>query len=158
MSSRIPEGEQVAYVGEPGGSGINIDDRGRVIQAAGDGSHVQWSTGPAKGQITLEANNDLVSIRSRGGNDDTLDGPLVTIAVRDVFDREGTTGLLNALNHDGHLAFFEPLAVEAVEMIRDNIRTDASFRPILAQLSAVEAQELVALATSTLLRDAFGRS
>ena len=96
-----------------------------------------------------------MSIRSRGG-DDALDGPLVTIAVRDVYEREGTTGLLNALNHDGHLAFFEPLAVEAVEMIRDQIRTDASFRPILAQLSAGEAHELVALATSTLLRDAFG--
>jgi hypothetical protein len=156
MSSRIPEGEQVAYIGEPTGS-LDVDNRGRVVQAAGTGSHVQWTTGPSKGQITLETNLDLVSIRSRG-DDDALDGPLVTIAVRDVYEREGTTGLLNALNHDGHLAFFEPLAVEAVEMIRDNIRTDASFRPILAQLSSVEAQELVALATSTLLRDAFGRS
>jgi len=155
MSNRIPEGEQVAYIGE--GSDLNVDDRGRVVQASGDGSHVQWSTGPSKGQITLEANNDLVSMRTRGG-DDTLDGPLVTIAVRDVYDREGTTGLLNALNRDGHLAFFEPLAVEAVEMIRDNIRTDASFRPILSQLSAVEAQDLIALATSILLRDAFGTS
>ena len=118
---------------------------------------MQWSTGTAKGQITLEYNHDLVSIRSRGG-DESLDGPLVTFAVRDIYEREGTTGLLNALNRDGHLAFFEPLAVEAVEMIRDNIRTDASFRPILSQLSATEAQELIALATSTLLRDAFGMS
>jgi len=156
MSSRIPEGEQVAYIGEPNGS-LDVDDRGRVVQAAGTGSHVHWTSGPSKGQITLETNLDLVSMRTRG-DDDALDGPLVTIAVRDVYEREGTTGLLNALNHDGHLAFFEPLAVEAVEMIRDNIRTDASFRPILSQLSATEAQELVVLATSTLLRDAFGRS
>jgi hypothetical protein len=156
MSNRIPEGEQVAYIGEPNGS-LEVDDRGRVVQASGTGSHVQWTSGPAKGQITLESNHDLVSMRTRS-DDDALDGPLVTIAVRDVYEREGTTGLLNALNHDGHLAFFEPLAVEAVEMIRDNIRTDASFRPILSQLSASEAQELVVLATSTLLRDAFGRS
>ena len=156
MTTRIPEGETVAYIGEPG-NGLDVDDRGRVVQASGTGSHVQWSTGPSKGQITLESNLDLVSMRSRGG-DESLEGPLVTFAVRDTYDREGTTGLLNALNRDGHLAFFEPLAVEAIEMIRDNIRTDASFRPILSQLSAGEAHELVALATSILLRDAFGRS
>ncbi len=156
MTTRIPEGETVAYIGEPNGV-LDVDDRGRVVQASGTGSHVQWTTGPSKGQITLESNLDLVSMRSCGG-DESLEGPLVTFAVRDTYDREGTTGLLNALNRDGHLAFFEPLAVEAVEMIRDNIRTDASFRPILSQLSADEAQELVALATSILLRDAFGRS
>ncbi len=156
MSNRIPEGERVAYIGEPTDI-LNVDDRGRVVQASGSGSHVQWLTGDAKGQISLESNLDLVSLRAQGG-DESLDGPLVTIAVRDVYEREGTTGLLNALNRDGHLAFFEPLALDAVEMIESNIRTDASFRPILAHLSADEAQELIALATSTLLRDAFGRS
>jgi len=153
MTTRIPEGETVAYIGEPNDA-LDVDNRGRVIQAAGTGSHVQWSSGPSKGQITLESNLDLVSIRSRGG-DDALDGPLVTIAVRDTYDREGTTGLLNALNRDGHLAFFEPLAVEAVALVRDSIRNDASFRPILAQLSSTEAQDLISLATSTLIRDAF---
>lgn len=157
MSNRIPEGEQVAYIGEPA-NGLDVDDRGRVVQAAGTGSHVQWTSGPSKGQITLESNLDLVSIRSRGGDDESLEGPLVTFAVRDTYDREGTTGLLNALNRDGHLAFFEPLAAEAVDMIADQIRRDASFRRILAQLSAGEAHDLVSLATSTLLRDAFGRS
>ena len=90
MSNRIPEGERVAYIGEPNDM-LDIDTRGRVVQSAGDGSHVQWSTGPAKGQISLESNLDLVSIRSRTDDNDALDGPLVTIAVRDVYDREGTT-------------------------------------------------------------------
>jgi hypothetical protein len=157
MSSRIPEGERVAYIGEPTDT-LSVDDRGRVVQAAGKGSHVQWATGAAKGSITLESNADLVSMRRevREGDDD-LDGPLVTFAVRDTYERQGVTGLLNALNRDGHLAFFEGLAVEAVEMISSSIQTDPSFRPVLAQLSPGEAQDLVALATSTLLRDAFSR-
>ena len=154
--NRIPEGEKVAFIGEPD-EGHDIDDRGVVLQASGDASHVRWLSGPSKGQISLVANFDLVSVRDSGAND-SLEGPLVTIAVRDVLDKQGTTGLLNALNRDGHLTFFEPLAREAVAMIEDNIRNDPSFRPILSHLSANEAQDLVSLATSTLLRDAFGRA
>jgi hypothetical protein len=153
--NRIPEGERVAYIGEPRG-GLDVDDRGRVVSAAGSGSHVQWATGPAKGQITLESNSDLVSVRSRDADDDNLDGPIVSIAVRDTYEREGTTGLLNALNRDGHLAFFEEVAREAVHVVQSSIRNDPSFRPILAQLSADEASELINLSTATLLRDAFG--
>jgi hypothetical protein len=99
-----------------------------------------------------------VSVRTASQDDDGLDGPLVSIAVRDTYEREGTTGLLNALNRDGHLAFFEEVAKEAVFMIQSSIRDDASFRPILAQLSAEEASDLINLSASTLLRDAFGRS
>jgi hypothetical protein len=157
MNNRIPEGQRVAYIGEPT-EVLSVDDRGRVVQAAGQGSHVQWTTGPAKGQITLESNLDLVGIRQEvQGSDDDIGGPLITFAVRDTYERDGTTGLLNALNRDGHLVFFESLAIEAVELIQSSIRTDASFRPILAQLSAGEAQDLIALATSILLRDAFSR-
>ena len=88
MSSRIPEGERVAYIGEAI-DGPAVDDRGRVVQAAGQGSHVQWNSGRLQGQITLEANTDLVSIRQeiREGAD-ALEGPLITFAVRDTYERE----------------------------------------------------------------------
>jgi len=142
MSTRIPEGEKVAFVGEPNAA-LDIDDRGIVLQAAGEGSHVRWDSGLSQGQITLVSNLDLVSVRGLPRGDDALDAPLLTISVRAVLDQQGPTGLLNVLNQEGHLAFFEPLARDAVDMIQSNIRN--------------EAQQLISLATSTLLRDAFGR-
>ena len=110
-----------------------------------------------QGQITLMANSDLVIMHPEyDGSSDSLDAPIVTISARDVYDRSGPTGLLNALHVEGHLKFFEPLVQEAIERIASSIRDDPSFRPILAELGREEGDQLVSLATSTLLRDAFG--
>lgn len=158
MNVRIPEGEIVSFIGEPiHDTPVEIGDMGRVLSAADSASHVQWRTGSMQGQITLMANSDLVIMHPEyDGSSDSLDAPIVTISARDVYDRSGPTGLLNALHVEGHLKFFEPLVQEAIERIASSIRDDPSFRPILAELGREEGDQLVSLATSTLLRDAFG--
>jgi len=153
--SAIPEGARVSYCGD-GGDGLVIDDKGKVLSAAGSGSHVMWSTGKRKGEITLTANVDLVATRTVAYEDDLDSGGLVSVAVRDTYDSGGEVALLNALNEEGHLATFAPIAEEALQMVASRIRQDPSIREVLAQLDDDEGSGFVALAASVLLRDAFG--
>src|SRR2546423_10111003 len=101
----IPEGAQVNYVGDS--QNLVVGDVGRVLSDAGSGSHVLWSTGKLSGQISLEYDHDLVQVQgARIAYDDSFDSGLVTVAVRETYDRGGAVALLNALNDEGHLATF----------------------------------------------------
>lgn len=154
------EGQRVAYIGHPGEHGIG--DEGKVLSPAGSGCHVLWATGLRKGQIDLVPNADITPLASRRtaegftGWDDALDGPLVSVAVRDVYESEGDVGLLNALIEEGHVASLTEAAQEALETVAARIRTDASFRAVLAQLEPDEGDEFVTLTAATILRDSFG--
>ena len=150
----IPEGSWVSSLTQD--DGLAIGDRGRVLSAAGSGSHVLWSTGKRKGDLTLTANVDLVSSRTVDLNDDLDSGGLVSVAVRDTYDSGGEVALLNALNAEGHLATFAPIAEEALQMVTARIRQDPSIREVLANLDEDEGAGFISLAASVLLRDAFG--
>jgi hypothetical protein len=147
------EGEYVAYVGE-GDDDLAVDDRGKVLSAAGMGSHVLWSTGKRAGEITLTRNHDLVVRRAARYDDDLDSGVLVSIAVRDVYDRQGDRGLLRALADEGHFACFTPVAVEAVRLVAQRLREDPSIKEVLAHLDPDEGAEFVGKAAGLLLRDA----
>lgn len=153
----IREGCKVAYVGHPGE--VAIGDVGKVLSDQGNASHIQWLTGASKGRITGPwAHADLVEQQSTTASiDDSLDdGTLVTVAVREVYDDSGDLGLLAALNEAGHLATFTELADEAMLVVAHHIRRDPAFSAVLSALDTDEADRLVGLTASYLMRDAFG--
>lgn len=156
MMNAPREGQRVAYCGD-GDHGLQVGDRGKVLSAAGNHSHVMWTTGARSGEVTLTDNLGLVTSTHAAQTYDDLDaGSLVTIAVRDVYDNEGGVGLLNALNEEGHLATFAPIAEDAVSMVAGRIRQDPSIQEVLAHLDPDEGDEFVVFAASILLRDSFG--
>lgn len=150
------EGEVVAYAGE-GDDGLAVDDRGKVLSAAGSGSHVMWSTGQRAGEITLTSNMDLIALRRPAVRDDSFESSgIVAFAVRDTYDRRGEAGLVNALIEEGHFATLVPVAEEALQLVSSRLREDPSMREVLGQLDPEEGAEFIYLAASVLLRDSFG--
>lgn len=152
--SFLAEGTKVSYVGDED-EGLSVGDTGKVISAAGSGSHVLWSTGARTGDITLEHNMHLVA-NGKSFSYNSFEGQLVSIAVKDVFESRGSVGLINVLNEEGHFATFAPIAEEAVRHVAAQIREDPSIKEVISQLEPDEGAEFVSLAASVLLRDAFG--
>ncbi len=152
------EGSRVSFVGYPDDQ-HDIGDMGLLISADGDASHIRWTSGVSEGQITFHVDEDLVVIsqEQRGAYYDSLDDDkLVRISIRNVLDHLGSVGLLNALNDDGHLSVFQPIAEEAISMVSSRIRQDPSFIEVLGNLDEDEGDDFIAFATLSLLRDAFG--
>lgn len=149
------EGLKVSYIGDPGDD-LDIGDTGKVIASDGQASHIRWLTGKSEGQITFNDDFDLVVISKEVGYDDLMSGSLVTVAVRNTFDKLGQAGLLNALNDEGHLSVFQPIAEEAISMVAARIRQDASFVEVLSELDSEEGNDFVTYASLALLNDAFG--
>lgn len=156
--SELREGQRVSYVGD-GGDGLAIGDRGKVVSSEGETCHVLWTTGSRAGQILFHRDYDLVVSAQGQRNLSDLDdfaAPLVSFSVRDTHDRYGNSGLLNALNEDGHLAAFARLAEDAIQAVASGVREDPSIQEVLSQLDDEDGDEFVMFATLTLLRDAFG--
>lgn len=156
MLLKIAEGEHVAYCGdgEPD-CAVEIGNSGQVIKQASDtASYVRWLEGPATGEIVLLANLDLAVLRGTADAEPVV--AMQAFAAREVYDRKGAGGLINQLNDQGHLSFFSELAADAIEYVAVNIKNQASFKSVLAQLSPSEADELLHLSATVLLRDAFG--
>lgn len=154
----IPEGSHVSYVGDGFGreAGLAIDDRGKVVASTPTHSHVSWRTGALQGEITLVSNTDLVIARQAVERDDSLEGSLVATAVQQTYDRGGARKLLSSLVDEGHTAGFAAIADEVFAVVASRIRQDPSFRAVLSQLSPDAGDDLVSLASASLLRDAFG--
>lgn len=152
------EGQRVSYVGD-GEGGLEVGDRGKVVSSDGSACHVLWTTGVRAGQVMFHKDFDLVASNQGPRNLSELDdfaAPLVSFAVRDIHDRHGNSGLLNALNEDGHLAAFSRLAEDAIQTVASGVREDPSIQEVLSQLDDEDGDEFVMFATLTLLRDAFG--
>lgn len=151
----IREGAKVSFVGDD--ERIAVGARGKVVSSSGTYGHVLWATGSLAGQITPHHEDDLVVGASlEAVAHDLHSDSLVAVAVRDTYDMAGDAGLLNALNEEGHLATFSVYAEQALETVASAIRTDASMREVLGQLTEDEQSEFVAFTASVLLRDAFG--
>lgn len=158
----MKDGQRVSYVGISN-SGLAMGDRGEVLSAADKASHVLFHTGSRTGAVVLVDNFDLASPTKKvaaiadDGLEDSLDvGTLAVTGAREVFDVEGETGILNVMAEQGHLSSFASIAQEAHDLISNRIRNDPSFRSMASQLDDEEAEAVVALATSVLIRDAFG--
>jgi hypothetical protein len=155
------DGQRVSYIGL-GEAGLSLGDKGTVVSADVSGSHVNWTTGQRVGSICLVNNDDLApfSAARTSIQDELADslayGSLVSIAVRDVFDAEGESGLITAMNEEGHLASLSYIAEDAITSVAAQIRNSPSFGAVLGQLEPDEADALVAAAAVSLLRDALG--
>lgn len=156
------DGQRVSYIG-PGIEGLAMGDRGEVISAAANASHVLFHTGSRQGAVLLVDHFDLtgatkkVAATINDGLDDSLDvGTLAVTGAREIFEEEGETGVLNSMAEAGHLTSFASIAQEAHDLIQTRIRNDPSFRAVTAQLDDEEAESVIRLATAVLMRDAFG--
>lgn len=157
----IRDGQQVSYIGMPRSDGLGISDRGQALAVAGKAAHVMWSTGARSGQVDLIDCDDLVGhgpgrVQGSVFDDSMSTAGLVTFAVRDTYEAEGPTGLLNAMNEMGHLASLPSIAEDALAYTCAQVRQDPSFTSVLAQLDESEAAEFVTLTATSMLRDAFG--
>ena len=159
------EGQAVSYVGD-GQPGLTLGDHGRLLAfASKSAGHVQWLDGHRRGQVTVHELGTEVLPSSkkfeatRDGLEDSLEvGPVPHTSARQVYDTEGSLGVLSMLASSGYLANFEAIADDAHAYVQKRIRNEASVREILAQLDDDEASEFVALASRVLLHDAFGET
>lgn len=153
----VREGQVVAFTGYTGHQGETMGDTGRVIATdpMTQVAAVHWDNGK-----TTTVYDDDLSVQSRGSMaslDDSLDvGGLVTFAARDLYDEDGTIGVVNALINGGHMASFSDIAEEALALVSSRVRSDASIRAVTAQLDDEEGEAVVRLASAALIRDAYG--
>lgn len=161
MSHLPREGQAVSFIGE----GAMFGSQGKLLATAGHhAAHVSWATGPLAGQVSLADTEDLASTRkaasaviARDELDDSLDvGGMSVTAVRQVQDEEGAVGVLNFMASSGHLSGFAGIGEQALAFVTGLVRQDSGVREVTAQLDEDEAEGLIHLAASVLLRDAFG--
>lgn len=146
----------MVYVGPESPAGPLPGEGGKLLMLASlDSAHVQMSSGV----VYLVGTEDLqvAASRVRDELDDSLDVPgILSFAVRDTFEDEGETGVLNTMASLGHLAGFGEIAEEALQHVSGRIRQDPSFREVLSHLDEEEGEALLRLASACLIRDAFG--
>lgn len=148
----------MAWVG-PEVDSYEVGDSGSLLALAGGSyAHVMWATGAHAGQTELVAVEDLSTghVAAKDPLADSLEvGGLAAFAVRQVMDTEGEAGVLNTMASLGHLTAFSSIAEEVMSSVTAKIRQDPSFREVMAHLDEEEAESLVRLATTCLVRDAF---
>jgi len=158
----LREGQSVSWVGAVHPGGLAVGDVGAVISSSGDSGHVLWGTGARLGQIDLVEEMEVVPAPVTHHNGkvasslrDSLGVDSMRIAAREVFEEDGPAGLLSAMHDRGDLSGFPTIAEEAVEYVAARLREDPDFSRALAALDDSEADTLVTLASTVLLRDAF---
>lgn len=155
----IREGTKVVYTGNGGHpSDPATGDGGRVLLASGDVCHVMWSVGAQTGLVTAHYDSDLVALSAEAGIDldDSLEvGGLVAFSARHTFDLGGRVAVLNEMAALGHLTSFADIAEEALATVSARVRLDPLFRSAVAGLEEDEAESVVRLAATCLIRDAF---
>lgn len=157
------EGQKVSYIGPAcDGHTLVMGDQGTVVQADQRSAHVLVSTGSAAGAIVLLDQYDIAPLGKQAsvsddGLDDSLDvGTIAATGVLGAYDEEGEVGVLNALAAEGRLDGFEEIAQDALGLIQARLRQDPAIRACAAQLGDEAGERLISLASSVLLRDAFG--
>lgn len=156
----VCEGSNVSYAGVDGDD-LLTGDQGRVLSVADTVAHVLWATGSCVNRVLPVYDTDLVSLGSSEAAQDVLGdclevGGLVTFSSRQAYDTGGEVAVLDAMAEAGHLAMFADVAQDALALVASRIRSDASFRAVVADLDEDEAESVLRLASACLVRDAFG--
>ena len=155
------EGSLVSYVGR-GDDGRVLGERGKILSITGRCAHVKWGDDT----LTLVAlEDDILPLASVTGaervplRDDLADslavGPMPVIGLRQVFDTEGSMGVLNELSTTGQLDSFSNIADDVRAYAEKRIRQEPVFVQAATQFDDDETEGLVTLATHLLLHDAF---
>lgn len=158
MTGYPAEGSTVSYVGVPH-RGLTVGDQGLLLAKAGRGAHVKW----ASGSVTLEDVDDLEPIGARhvgtrDGLEDSLEvGVPAEVGLAHLCALRGPQAVLGAIE--------AARPADLIDAIRDvrafahqRIAAAPTIQGVTAQLPDEEGSELVRLATSTLLQNAFGIS
>lgn len=158
MTGYPEEGSAISYVGVPH-RGIAVGDQGQILVMAGRGAHVKW----ASGGVTLEDVDDLAPVTAlhtaaHDGLEDSLEvGVPAAVGLAHLCALRGPQAVLGAIE-----AVRPPDLTDAVRDVRSYARqrvaTAPTIQAVTAQLTDEEGAELVRLATTTLLQDAFGIS
>lgn len=152
------EGQRVIYVGGPTDYvDLQPGCQGRLlVHASATHAHFQGSTG----NVYLVEHEDLAPERRTASVDPLADslevGSISIFAVREIYDTEGESGVIQAMASSGHLASFSEIAEDALSMVASRIRQDPSFREVLAHLDEEEGESVLRMAAACLLRDAYG--
>lgn len=160
MTGYPEEGSSVSYVGIPR-QGLAVGDIGSLLATAGRGAHVKWTAGG----VTLEDIDDLAPVptaarhaAAHDGLEDSLEvGAPAGIGLAHLCALRGPQAVLGAIE-----TARPPDLAEAVRDVRiyarQRVATAPTMREVIAQLPEEEGAELIRLATTTLLQDAFGIS
>lgn len=157
----LREGDAVSWVGDAIPGGLSVGDTGTVASSSGESGHVLWSTGARRGKVDLVEEMDVVPAPATQRHAvvsslrDSLGFETTHTAAREVFEEAGAAGLLSAMHERGDLAGFPSIADGAAEFVSARLREDPDFGRTLAALDETEADSLVSLASTVLLRDAF---
>lgn len=162
MSHNLREGSRISYIGD-GGDGRVLGERGQVLAITGRSGHVKWGDG----SITLMDLDDIAPLgvttatfaagMPQDDLADSLDvGPIQATGVRAVYATQGGQAVLASLAANGQLGGFQAIADDARVYAEALVRQDPGVCLAVAQLDPEEGDELISLATSQLLRSAFG--
>jgi hypothetical protein len=177
--SILREGRLATYIGEG-------DDFGAQVEVLSLENRAAWGrfvTGARTGEIELIEDLDLtpaeprsryarldpvvvpvspvsapvVVIAARDDLDDSLDvGLPLRVGVAQVQHTQGTLGVLTMLATRGDLQRLSTVVDEAFMVVANRIRQDPNVRTVIAQLDDEDAENLVQMASLTLLHSAFG--
>lgn len=163
----IREGAQVAYVGQET-RGLKVGDIGKVISSAGESAcHVSWRSGDRKGDIEMMSMLEVTPVSSEpvvasyaSDLDDSLEygGPILSFSARKVYEQEGFSGLVSALDDDGHLATLAGRVAEMVAGLVNEVCGDAAVIQTAAALDFDEADEFVGSLVAALVGEALGKT
>jgi hypothetical protein len=152
------EGTKVAMVYADVRTHTEVGDTGKVVASGHEASHIHITSGFQAGQIVLVRNEDFVPTNAREASllDDSIsEAGFVHTAVRAVFDRYGSVGLINDLSAEGSLSTFDAIAEQTLAFMASKVRQDPGVIQVMAELDADEQDEFVQTAVATILRDAF---
>lgn len=147
----IEEGTKVAYTGLPGIH--KVGESGQVLAATPDYCYVRWDGDV----IDLVDSADLSVVGRRSVDveaelDESLDIG-VKEGVRDLYDQSGEIGVLDLLNSGGHLAVLTTAAENAYDLLASRVRHDPAVDEVLSALEPDEAERVVSMIATVLLRD-----
>ncbi len=145
----VAEGDPVTYSG-PFECGAVSGDEGVVLSLSVGCGHVMWRTGTRRGLVDVVDPQHLVALLEPGLLDDSLDVPRV--AVRDVYESQGESGLFAALSEAGVLSGLPQIAEDLLAMASARVRSD--LHSVLDQLDPEDAAAVVGLATTACMREA----
>lgn len=153
----LEEGARVRYEGAPDGL-LRRNDMGHLLSISGTGGHVLFSTGQVAGRVQYLPLDKLSKVLPgpRSLLADSLDAPppLGIEAVREMVSGGGERGLVAALGESGVLDDLAVIAEEAADFVAGRVRSDPSMVPIISMLDAEEEEQVIALTSSLLLRNA----
>ncbi len=144
----IAEGQSVKYAGDD--PFTEVGTKGKVIALSGSLAHVQWQEGAKRNQVEGVEIEDLVPNRRAAAA--TVETPLLTTSmIREAADEEGIPAVIDMLDDSGHLATLAPYAAEAIGFLGAQLRTDESFRSVLAAIDPSDVDALVERTATVLL-------